>query len=101
MANFYQVKKTINGVEYTAQFNGVSAALRAVDACYIEGTQNISSFKLSEYVLDNVIVNPKVSVDDFNSVEELNAVTEWGQQVMQGNFRNEEDEAATETKGKK
>lgn len=89
MSKFYQVKKTINGVEYTAQFNGVSAAMEAIDGCYIDGSSNISSKKLADYVFEHVIVNPKVTIDDFDSVSEMNEVAEWGRDVMQGNFRGE------------
>jgi len=65
MANFYTTKKTINGVEYTAQFNGISAALQAVDNSYIPGTQNTSVKRLSKTLFDNVIVEPKLTCDDF------------------------------------
>ena len=34
MEKFKTVKKIIDGVEYTAQFNGLSAALEAVDNSY-------------------------------------------------------------------
>ena len=67
MANYYTSKKTINGVEYTAQFNGISAALQAVDNSYIDGSPNTSIEKLSKYLLDNVIVDPKVSINDFGN----------------------------------
>ena len=50
MAKFYTVPKEINGVKYVAQFNGISAALKAVDSSYIEGTNNTSVEKLSKYV---------------------------------------------------
>ncbi len=100
MANFYQVKKTIDGTEYTAQFNGISAALKAVDDSYIQGSNNISSLKLAEYIFDNVIVAPKVSVDDFDNVSDMNKVIEFGREVMQGNFRNEAVGSAAEKKNK-
>lgn len=101
MANFYQVKKTINGVEYTAQFNGLSAAMQAIDKCYIDGTNNISSYKLSKYVFDNVIIDPKVTVDDFDTIEEMNAVAEFGRDVMQGNFRDQTDKDTASKKSTK
>ncbi len=65
MQNFYTVKKTIGGVEYTAQFNGIAEALRAVDESYIDGTENTSVEKLYKYLFDCVIVSPKLSLDDF------------------------------------
>ena len=59
MAKFYTVEKEINGTKYVAQFNGISAALKAVDESYIEGTNNTSVEKLSRYLFSNVIVEPK------------------------------------------
>ena len=95
----YTVKKKINGVEYTAQFNGISAALEAVDNCYIPGTQNISAAKMADYLFEHVIVDPKVTADDFESLNELNAVTDFAREVMQGNFRDKADEGAAKKKG--
>ncbi|MCM1509011.1 MAG: hypothetical protein NC177_18025 [Ruminococcus flavefaciens] len=89
---YFTVKKTINGVEYTAQFNGVSAALRAIDDNYIPGSKVTSSEGLSKYVLENVIVEPKgLKIDDFETVEELNDVVNWGVDVMNGKFRPRKD----------
>ena len=97
---FYNVEKEINGIKYIAQFNGLSAALDAVDNCYIDGTQNISAGKMAKYLFNNVIVEPKgLTADDFDSLEELNAVTDFAREVMQGNFRNEANEGAAAKKG--
>lgn len=67
MANFYTVNKEINGTKYTCQFNGISAALQAVDNCYIEGSNNTSLEKMAKYLLENVVVSPKMSIDDFGA----------------------------------
>lgn len=100
MAKTYTVKKKICGTEYVAQFNGISAALEAVDGCYIPGTQNISTVKMAKYLLDNVIVEPKgLSADDFETLDELNAVTDFAREVMQGNFRAKTDEGTAKKKG--
>ncbi len=101
MKKFEQIKKTINDVEYTAQFNGLAAALKAMDECYIDGTSNISTFKLSKYILENVIIDPKVDIDDFENADVLNEVTVFGRDVMQGTFRQEENEGGTKEKGKR
>ena len=96
---FYTVKNKINGVEYTAQFNGISAALDAVDSCYIEGTTITSTSKLSKYILDNVIVEPKgLTIDDFDNMDDLNDVITFGREVMQGNFRDKKNASATKEK---
>lgn len=85
---FYTVEKEINGVKYIAQFNGLSAALKAVDESYIDGTENISMTKMSEYIFEHVIVEPKgLSADNFDSMDEFNDVIRWAQGVMQGRFR--------------
>ena len=98
---FYQVSKKINGKEYIAQFNGISAALEAVDNCYIEGTQNISSVKMAEYLFKNVIVEPKgLTADDFDTLKDLNAVTDFAREVMHGNFREKINEGAATKKSK-
>lgn len=98
MANnnkFYTVTKEINGKEYVAQFNGLSCALRAVDQSYLEGSNNTSVEKMAKYLFENVIVEPKnLSIDDFESMEEFNAVTTFAREVMQGKFRKETDAAA-------
>ena len=89
---FYTATKEINGKKYTAQFNGLSCALRAVDSTYIEGTNNTSVEKMADYIFQNVIVEPKgLTIDDFESMEEFNEVVSFGRDVMQGKFRPEEN----------
>lgn len=96
----YTVKKEINGVEYIAQFNGMSVALDAVDNCYNESGNNISVGKLSKYIFEHVIVEPKgLTVDDFDSMDDLNAVVGFGREVMQGNFREEAQSGTNSKKG--
>lgn len=99
MSKFYTVKKEINGKEYTAQFNGISAALKAVDDSYIEGSSNTSTVKMAEYLFKHVIVEPKgLSIDDFDSMDDFNEVTQFARKVMQGEFR-EENESTTKAEG--
>lgn len=99
---FYQVKKTINGTEYVAQFNGISAALEAVDKSYIDGTNTISMVKLAKYLFENVIVEPQgLTADSFESMDEFNEVITFGREVMQGDFRDKKDESTTAAKSKK
>lgn len=102
MANFYTIEKVINGKTYKAQFNGISAALKALDNSYIEGTSNTSVEKLSKYLFDNVIVEPKgLTADDFESLEEFNEVIGFAREVMQGNFRDKKDQKSAEATGGK
>lgn len=102
MANkFYTVEKEINGKKYTAQFAGISTALRAVDNSYIEGTNNTSTEKLAEYLFKYIIVEPKgLSIDDFETMEEFNEVIAFARGVMAGEFREEANEKQVKGKGK-
>lgn len=98
MANnkFYTREKEINGKKYVAQFNGLSNALKAIDESHIDNnSSNIAISKIAPYVLENVIVDPaNLSVDDFDTIEELNDVITFGMEVMQGKFRDENEESA-------
>nr|DAI30813.1 MAG TPA: hypothetical protein [Caudoviricetes sp.]DAP16443.1 MAG TPA: hypothetical protein [Caudoviricetes sp.] len=88
MAKFYTVDKTIKGNDYKAQFNGLSVALRAVDESYIENSNNTSVEKMAQFLFDNVIVEPKgLTVDSFDSMDELNEVIEFARNVMQGELK--------------
>lgn len=99
----YTVKKKIGGVEYTAQFNGISAALESVDNGYIDGTSTASVVKHTQYLLENVIVEPKgLTVDDFDNMDDLNVVIGFARDVMQGNFRDkQEKQKSVNEKGSK
>lgn len=93
---FYTVEKEINGTKYVAQFNGISAAIEAVDNSYVDGSTNVSMSKLSKYILDNVIVEPKgLTADDFETLDEFSEVISFGREVMQGNFRDQKVESGT------
>lgn len=99
--NFYSRTKEIDGVAYTAQFNGLSSWLRAIDESYLPGTNNPGAEKINKYVLENVIVDPKCSIDDFEDIETLNEVVGFGRDVAQGKFRNKTEGPRTgKTAGK-
>lgn len=112
-------KKVINGVEYTARFNGLLTALKAIDDSYIDGSESTSTEKLSKYLFEKVIVSPKnLTADDFETMEEFNdvisfardvmqggeimeefnEVISFAREVMQGNFRNTQDKVSTKAK---
>lgn len=98
----YTVKKTINGKEYVAQFNGLSAAFRAVDTTYIDGSNNTSVTKMANYLFEHVIVEPKgLTIDDFETTEEFNEVFNFARRTMQGEFRGEKDKDTNKESSKK
>lgn len=102
MSQFYTAEKVINGKKYVCQFNGISAALDAIDNSYVDGSSNISLHKLSKYLFANVVVEPKgLSADSFETMEEFSEVVAFARQVMQGEFRKEQDQDSAKEAGKK
>lgn len=90
---FYQRVKTINGVEYTAQYSGLRTAAQMVDQNYIDGSSNLSVEKINDYVLGNIIVKPSgLSMDDFDDQDTLNEVVKFGREVAQGKFREAKEQ---------
>lgn len=95
-SNFYTATKVIEGVEYVAQFSGLSTALRSVDESYIDGSNNTSVMAASNFILKHAIVDPPgLTVDDFEDMDTLNKVIAFGRDVMQGRFRKEKIEKRT------
>lgn len=96
---FYTREKVIDGVKYIAQFNGLSSAMQAIDQSYIDNnSSNVSILKISKYVFENVIVEPKgLTADDFDDMETLQEVVRFGMEVMQGKFREENAVPAEES----
>ena len=100
-AKIYEVTKEINGKKYTAQFSGISTALKAVDSSYIEGTQNTSVEKMAEFLFGKVIVEPQgLTPDTFDDMDEFNEVITFAREVMQGKFRPSADKATADEKSK-
>lgn len=102
MAKFYTAEKVINGTKYICQFNGISAALEAVDSSYIDGTSNTSTIKMAKYLFEHVVVEPKnLGIDDFETMDEFNEVVAFARKVMQGEFRDTADKDAAKAKSGK
>jgi hypothetical protein len=67
MSKLYTAKKTINGIEYTAQFNGISAAYEAVDNSYLDDGVNIGVENLAQHLLTHTLIEPKRTFADFGA----------------------------------
>lgn len=103
MKKFTQVKKTINGTEYTAQFNGMSSRYKAIDEAgkFYGDNQGVSMFKMADYLLKNVLVSPKKDIDDFEDTKELDEVISFLSAVNNGTFRETADGETETGKDKK
>ena len=67
-----QKKITISGIEFTFQKPSLAWLLDMKDSCkeYNDaGIEIISNSKFYQKILDNVVVNPKMSIDDFDKME--------------------------------
>lgn len=84
MAKHYTVEKKIRGKSYVFQHNGISEWLKALDESYVDGTGNISAYKLNTYLLENVVVSPKMEIDDFANADELSEVMAFARKVASG-----------------
>lgn len=69
---FKQKKVTVNGVEYTLQKMPVREALKLRQRWGSKDTASgIDDIKMAELCLENIVVIPKVKMDDFENVEDL------------------------------
>lgn len=96
---FYQKTKEIDGRVYTAQFGGLSVALKMLNESH-DRNGNVDFEEAARYVLENIIVEPPgLEIDDFEDMDTLNAVVAFGREVAQGKFRNKKGKAADPAKG--
>lgn len=96
MKKYEKVTKTINGVEYTAQFNGFREMYKAMSKIQKNGEVDLEA--AADYLFENVIVSPKTDIDDFEDFEELNTVITFGMEVMQGKGNFHKSDKATNKK---
>lgn len=82
------IKKVINGVEYTAVWKGKNYTERVLKECLSEDERRYSNSKLSAVVFDDIIINPKVTADDFDDLQTFYEVLEFGKSVLFGDFES-------------
>lgn len=81
-------KKTIYGVTYTAKFRGISYYQCVVRKC--DG----SMLDLAEILFDDILVSPKVGIDDFDNMTQFLSVYQFLDDVASG----KEDKALTKSR---
>lgn len=66
-----QKKVTVNDKEYTLQSLPIREAFRIRDQWLSGDTASgVDQLKMAELCLEHIVVNPKVTLDDFNSISE-------------------------------
>lgn len=78
------VTKTINGIEYTAVWKGMQYGKQMLEYCRIGDGNILSDTKVAAIVFSEIIISPKVSIDDFEDMKELCEVLEFGKSVLFG-----------------
>lgn len=89
--NFYTETETIDGVKYVAQFNGARTAAKFTDQTTRDDGKGQSIEKTADFVFENVIVEPKVTLDDFEDMEVAGKVVAFGVEVMMGTYRKKKN----------
>ena len=78
--NIYE--KEIDGIVYKAQFKGMAYALDILD----KAEAGTSRLRISEKLFSEILVSPKVSIDDFADMSSYTSVYEFLFDVATGNF---------------
>lgn len=85
------IKKTINGIEYVAEWKGVSFSKERIESCRVKNTEMLSKSKLAKVVFNEVITSPKISANDFSDFNEFEEVLDFGASVLFGEFDKKSD----------
>ena len=88
------IKKTIRGIEYIAQWQGLAVSNEQCERCKVEGTDRLSTAKIADIVFNEVIISPKVNADDFEDISEFNEVLDFGKSVIFGTFEAAKSKSA-------
>lgn len=72
MAEFKQKKVEVEGVEYTLQKMPIREALKLRQRWSSKETASgVDDIKMAELCLENIVVMPKMKLDDFDSIDAL------------------------------
>ena len=75
-------EKEIDGTVYRARFNGMAFALDLM----AQDEENTSQIEVAEILFNEVLVSPKVSIDDFSDIHSFLRVQSFLYNVACGNF---------------
>lgn len=75
MSNKLNAKQEINGVEYTFQKLPVMETMKLRQE-FLSSTGGFDMSKMAPLVLEHFVVHPKVKIEDFKSLEELDEVVQ-------------------------
>lgn len=88
MKRFETCTTTINGKEYTAQFNGTQAFYDAQDAIRFAETGVQSMAKTIAYLVKHVLVEPAdLNIDDL-SIDECEELAAFLMKILRGNNKD-------------
>lgn len=73
------VKREIDGIIYTARYNGFKYAAEFYDDCMTDG--RVLMQRVAAKIFRDVIIDPPVNVDDFDTKEKLEKVLDFALDV--------------------
>ena len=76
----YIVERKIDGIIYKAQFKGIGFSIAINDLMEKKG----SSLRVAEILFDEVLVSPRITIDDFDDMETYKKVYDFLYDVASG-----------------
>ena len=90
------IKKNIRGIEYVAAWRGMAFSESSIEACRVDGTDRLSNSKLADIVFNEIIISPKVNIDDFKDFQVFDEVMDFGKSVLFGEFEKKKSKSQLE-----
>ena len=78
------VEKTIGGIVYRAQYKGLAFSSQLQDRCETEDGKRLLQYDIARALFDEVLVSPKVTIDDFDSYSDFDEVYNFLFDVARG-----------------
>lgn len=87
-------EKEIAGVKFKARYSGITKSAEIQEACLIEGTDIINTYKLAQVLFENVFIEPReLDFEYFDGFDDpvrvLEDVIAFGVRAMQGKSESE------------
>lgn len=90
------IEKEIDGVTYKARYRGIAYSIELSE----RAEQDNSSFFLSDVLFREVLVSPKIGIDDFDSIEEYSKVFAFLLNVANGDIGRKQSKSKLKQKAR-
>lgn len=80
------IKKVINGVEYVAEWKGLAFSNARLEACKVKGSNRMNKTKLANVFFNELLISPKIGIDDINDMKQLHEILKFAQSILEGTY---------------